>query len=450
MANVIKIKKGLDINLKGKPSEVDVPVSMGTVFGVVPDHYPGFVPKLSIKAGDRVKAGTPILYHKSFPQLVVTAPVSGEVVEVRRGLKRKIMSIDIKADATIEYEHFDNANVSSMSAEEVKALLLKSGMLALVRQRPYDYVINPEVTPRDIFVTAQMTAPLTPDVEYLVKGQEQYLQVAIDALAKLTTGSVYVGVKSGSALNLSNCKVYEVSGPHPAGNVGVLINHTVPVNKGETVWTLSATELLIIGRFLSTGKVDMTKKVAFVGPRMEKRGYADVIAGADINSLISDKLGSNTSDLRVIDGNVLTGTQVTEEYKYMSPYSNLITAMNEGADTHEMFGWALPGFGKFSMSRSFPTFLMGKNKEYDIDARIRGGQRAIIVSNEYDKVFPMDIYPEYLLKAIITFDIDKMENLGIYEVAPEDFALCEFVDTSKLEIQYIVRKGLDELYKEMH
>lgn len=450
MANVIKIKKGLDINLVGKASEVDIPVSMGEIFGVVPDHYPGFVPKLSIKVGDRVKAGTPVLYHKLFPQLVVTSPVSGEVVEIHRGEKRKILSINIKADATQEYEHFDVANVASMGADDLKALLLKSGMLALVRQRPYDYVVNPDVTPRDIFVTAQMTAPLTPDTEFVIKGQETYLQKGIDALAKLTSGSVYVGTKQGSALRLSNCKTYEVVGPHPSGNVGVLINHTAPVNKGETVWTLSATELVIIGRFLATGKVDMTKKIAFVGARMEKRGYANVLPGADIHTLVADKLGNNTDDLRIIDGDVLTGVQVIGDYKYLSPYSNLVTAINEGADTHEMFGWAMPGFGKFSMSHSFPAFLMGKNKEYDIDARIRGGQRAIIVSNEYDKVFPMDIYPEYLLKSIITFDIDKMESLGIYEVAPEDFALCEFVDTSKLEIQYIVRKGLDELFKEMN
>ncbi len=450
MANVIKIKKGLDINLKGKASEIDIPVSMGSTFGVVPDHYPGFIPKLSIKAGDRVKAGTPVLYHKLFPELKIASPVSGVVVEVHRGLKRKIESIEIKADASQEYEVFDVAKLPSMSATEVKKLLLASGMFALIRQRPYDYVANPNTTPRDIFVTAQMTAPLAPDMEYLIGDESKYLQVAIDALSKLTTGSIYVGVKRGSALKLSNCKVYEVDGPHPAGNVGVLINHTSPVNKGETVWTLSATELMIIGKFLATGRVDMTKKIAFVGSRMAKRGYAKVLAGAKIAALISDKLDNDNQTRRIIDGDVLTGAHVKDAYEYLSPYSNLVTAISEGDDTHEMFGWAAPGFGKFSMSRCFPSFLMGKSKEYDIDARLRGGERAIIVSNQYDKVFPMDIFPEYLIKAIIAFDIDKMENLGIYEVAPEDFALCEFVDTSKLELQYIVRKGLDELYKEVN
>lgn len=450
MANVIRIKKGLDVNLVGKAPEVDIPVSAGEIYGIVPDHYPGFVPKLAVKAGDRVKAGTPILFHKGAPELVVTSPVSGEVVEVRRGDKRKILSVEIKADSLQEYETFDIPSLASISAEEVRGLLLKSGLLALVRQRPYDYVVNPNIAPRDIFVTAQMTAPLTPDMEYLIGDEGKCLQTGIDVLAKLTMGKVYVGTKAGSNLRLNNCEVYEVVGPHPAGNVGVLINHTSPVNKGETVWTLSASELLLIGRFFSTGKVDMTKKVAFVGARMEKRGYAKVLPGADITALVADKLGNNLHDLRVIDGDVFTGRQVEGAYKFLSPYSNLVTAINEGADTHEMFGWALPGFGKFSMSRSFPTFLMSKSREYDIDARIRGGVRAMIVSNEYDKVFPMDIYPEYLLKAIIAFDIDKMESLGIYEVAPEDFALCEFVDTSKLELQYIVRKGLDELYKEMN
>ena len=449
MANVIRIKKGLDIKLKGAAPETDIRIAPGNSYGVVPDHYSGLVPKLAVRPGDRVLAGSPVLYDKNCPDLKVTSPVSGEVVEIHRGAKRMILSVEIKADATQEYQEYDVQGVESMDRIRILRLLESSGMLALIHRRPYDYVALPTTAPRDIFITANLTAPLSPEVDYVLQDDLNSLQIAIDALAKLTSGSVIVGVERGSKLTFSNCEVYEIEGAHPAGNVGVLINHTKPINKGDVVWTLSVTELALIGRFLRTGRVDMSKYIAFTGSRLATRGYAKVIPGCKILNLVGDKLESTPDNKRIIDGDPLTGRRVDEEYQYLSPYSNQITVIPEGDDVHEMFGWAVPGFNKFSMGRTYPSFLQ-KNKEYDIDARVRGGERAIIVSNEYDKVFPFDIYPEFLIKAIIAFDIDKMENLGIYEVAPEDFAVCEFVDTSKLDLQYIVRKGLDELYKEMN
>lgn len=449
MAKLIRIKKGLDLNIVGKPQNVKINSPESSTFGVVPDHYPGLYPKLEVRPGDRVMAGSPVLYHKTFPEVKITAPVSGEVIAVNRGAKRKILSVEIKPDANIEYASFETEGIVNKSKEEILNLLLSSGMFALIRQRPYDYVPNPRITPRDIFITANITAPLTPKAEVLLKDKFTDLQVAIDALAPLTSGSVYIAVPAGSDFKFNNCIQYEIAGPHPAGNLGVFINHVKPINKGETVWTASATELAIIGRFLRTGKVDFSKPVAAAGERLSTTGIMEVLPGSNVMELVSDKLDSDPSNKRVIDGDVLTGRKIDEEYKFLSPFSNVITAIPEGDDVHEMFGWAAPGFNKFSTSRTYPSFLM-PNKEYSMDARIKGSERAMIVSGEYDKVFPMDIYAEYLLRAVITFDIDKMENLGIYEVAPEDFALCEFVDTSKIEIQYLVRNALDLLYKEMN
>lgn len=448
MAKVIKIKKGLDINIVGKPQEVEVHAQPSTTYGVVPDHYPGLLPKLEVKVGDSVLAGTPVLFHKSFPEIKIVSPVSGKVIAINRGDKRKILSVEIAPEASIEYAPF-SVETKGKSREELLGLLLSSGMFALLRQRPYDYLPNPTIIPRDIFVTANVTAPLTPKAQALFGDRVEDMQAAIDLLAKLTTGKVYVGIPAGSGFKLSNCEVVEVTGPHPAGNVGVLINHTAPVNKGDTVWTVSASELVIIGKFLRTGKTDFSKKVGIAGECVATRGIANVICGANVAELVKDKLVNDSAKKRIIDGDVLTGTMLTDEYTFMSPFSKVISVIPEGDDTHEMFGWAAPGFNKYSVSRSYPAFLMGK-KEFSFDTRIRGGRRALIVSGEYDKVFPMDIYPEYLVRAIVSFDIDKMEERGIYEVAPEDFALCEFVDTSKLELQYLVRRALDMLYKEMN
>lgn len=450
MANVIKIKKGLDINLAGKAPKVEVQVGEVRSYGVVPDFFPGFVPRLEVQVGDRVQAGSALVYHKDCPKLKLTAPVSGEVVDVKRGAKRKILYIEIKPDITIEYKNFDVKGIAQKSTEELIMLLGESGFLSLFRNRPYDRVINPNITPRDIYITAYQSAPLEGDALELIGEDQQYLQGAVDLLSRLTIGRVHISTKAGSGLKLTNCEIHEVDGPHPAGNASVVINKTRPINKGENVWVMGITELALLGRFLATGRVDLRHKVVFAGSRMESAGYAEVIAGADIMELCSAKLDKNHGNVRLIDGNPLTGTQVLEDRRHMSPFHSLITAIPEGDDVHEMFGWASLSPKRFSVNRAYPSAFLGKSRAYDIDARLKGGPRAIIVSNEYDKVFPMDIFPEQLIKSIIAFDIDKMEALGIYEVAPEDFALCEFVDTSKLELQYIVRKGLDQLYKEFN
>ncbi len=448
MVNVIKIKKGLDINLKGKASEVLLEGKVSASYAIVPDYFSGIVPKVVAKVGDKVKAGSVLMIDKNRPEIKFVSPVSGEVTAVNRGEKRKVLSIVVKPDAKIAYEDFGKKNVASLNADQVKEILLNGGMWPFIKQRPYDIVATPSDSPRDIFVTAFNSAPLAPNFDFIVKGQEADLQTGLDALAKMTQGKVYVGVKAGFGSKLNGVEVVGFEGPHPAGNVGVQINHIKPVNKGEVVWTVNATDVILMGRLFNKGISDFSRLVAITGSETTERGYVKAIAGCTIASLLSGRV-LDSGHVRMISGNVLTGTKVSMD-SYLGTYDCQVTVIPEGDDVNEFFGWAVPGFGKYSVSHSYLTWLTGKGKEYVLDARIKGGKRAMIMSNEYDKVFPMNIMPEYLLKAIIAFDIDKMENLGIYEVAPEDFALCEFVDTSKIELQQIVRNGLNLLYKEMN
>lgn len=451
MANAISIKRGLTLNLKGKaPESLLDGTRQGKTYAVVPDDFVGLTPKVAVHPGERVLAGDPILWHKACPELKLTSPVSGEVIAVNRGAKRKVLSIEIRPDEQQQYKGFDTTAARGGSREAILDLLLESGLFAFIKQRPYDRIANPAVEPRDIFVTANFTAPLAPNFDFLVRGREDELQLALDALARLTSGRVYLGVRPGSLTNVRGVERVEVSGPHPAGLVGVLINNLKPINKDEVVWTLKATDLLIIGRLLKLGHVDYTRTIALTGSEAKELGYINILPGARLEDVLSGRLGRKQEHTRIIDGDVFTGVRVDAEHEFLSLQSDQITIIPEGDDVHDMFGWALPGFGKFSMSRSFFSWLAPKSKEYVLDARLQGGVRAMIMSGEYDRVFPMDIYPEFLLKSIIAFNITDMENRGIYEVAPEDFSVCEFVDTSKMPLQQIVRQGLDELYKEMN
>ncbi len=451
MAKLIKIKKGLTLNLKGKaPEEMLANARLSSTYALVPDDFEGVIPKVLVKPGEKVLAGTPLMFHKSFPEMKFTSPVSGEVVGVNRGAKRKVLSIEVRPDANTEYQTYNVSNAASLDAEATKALLLESGMWGFIKQRPYDMVANPHEAPRDIFITANFTAPLAPKFDFLLQGEEAAFELALKAIAKLTSGKVYLGIAPGSKVNAQGVELITMDGPHPAGNVGVMINKVAPINRNETVWTLKATDLIVIGRFLQTGKTDFTRKIALTGSDAKEHGYINMVPGCNIFSALDGRLTIKNDHERVIAGNVLTGKKMTADAPFISLDTDQITVIPEGDDVDEFFGWATPGFGKYSFSRSYFSWLGGKNKEYEFDARVKGGERAMIMSSEYHRVFPMDIYPEFLLKAIIAFDITKMENLGIYEVAPEDFALCEFVDTSKIELQRIVRQGLNELYKEMN
>lgn len=448
MANLIKLRKGLDINLKGKAAAEVVAVKEPGFYALCPDDFTGVTPKVVVKEQEYVMAGGPLFIDKNHPEVQFVSPVSGVVTSVERGARRKVLSITVEAAQEQDYEEFGKEDVSKMDAVSVKAALLKSGMFAFIKQRPYDIVADPTVAPRAIFVSAFDTNPLAPDFELALKGEEVNFQTGLDALAKIakTYLSISVNQKAAALTQAKNVTLTVFDGPHPAGNVGVQINNIAPINKGETVWTIDPQAVIFIGRLFNTGHVDLTRLVAVTGSEVKKPSYCKLKVGALLTNVFAGNV-STDKNLRYISGNVLTGKQITAN-GFLGAFHSQVTVIPEGDDVHEMLGWIMPRFDQFSTSHSYFSWLMGK-KEYTLDARVKGGERHMIMSNEYDRVLPMDIMPEYLIKAIIAGDIDRMEALGIYEVAPEDFALCEFVCSSKMELQRIVREGLDMLRREM-
>lgn len=448
MANLIKLRKGLDINLKGKAAAEVVAVKEPGFYALCPDDFTGVTPKVVVKEQEYVMAGGPLFIDKNHPEVQFVSPVSGVVTSVERGARRKVLSITVEAAQEQDYEEFGKEDVSKMDAVSVKAALLKSGMLAFIKQRPYDIVADLTVAPRAIFVSAFDTNPLAPDFELALKGEEANFQTGLDALAKIakTYLSISVNQKAAALTQAKNVTLTVFDGPHPAGNVGVQINNIAPINKGETVWTIDPQAVIFIGRLFNTGHVDLTRLVAVTGSEVKKPSYCKLKVGALLTNVFAGNV-STDKNLRYISGNALTGKQITAN-GFLGAFHSQVTVIPEGDDVHEMLGWIMPRFDQFSTSHSYFSWLMGK-KEYTLDARVKGGERHMIMSNEYDRVLPMDIMPEYLIKAIIAGDIDRMEALGIYEVAPEDFALCEFVCSSKMELQRIVREGLDMLRREM-
>ena len=425
MANVIKLRKGLDINLKGKAAETYTTVKELGFYALVPDDFPGVTPKVVVKEQEYVMAGGPLFIDKY-----------------------QVLNIVVEAATEQDYEEFGKKNVATMDAEAVKNALLEAGLFAFIRQRPYDIIADPTVTPKGIFVSAFDTNPLAPDFEFALKGEEANFQTGLDALAKLAKTYLSISVKQNAAAltQAKNVTITAFDGPNPAGNVGVQINHLDPVSKGETVWTIDPQAVIFIGRLFNTGRVDFTRTVAVTGSEVLKPAYCKLQVGALLTNVFAGNV-TKDKDLRYISGNVLTGKQVSPN-GFLGAFHSQLTVIPEGDDIHEMLGWIMPRFNQFSANRSYFSWLMGK-KEYTLDARVKGGERHMIMSGEYDKVLPMDILPEFLIKAIIAGDIDRMEALGIYEVAPEDFALCEFVCSSKMELQRIVRAGLDMLRAEM-
>ena len=448
MANVIKLRKGLDINLKGKATAEYAKVKEPGFYALVPDDFPGVTPKVVVKEQEYVMAGGPLFIDKNHPEVKFVSPVSGVVTSVERGARRKVLNIVVEAAQEQDYEEFGKKNVSQLSSEEVMKALLEAGLFAFMRQRPYDVVADPTVAPRAIFVSAFDSNPLAPRFEFALIGEETNFQTGLDALAKIAKTYLGISVKQKAAAltQAKNVTLTAFDGPHPAGNVGVQINNVAPVSKGETVWTIDPQAVIFIGRLFNTGRVDLTRTVAVTGSEVLKPKYYKLRVGALLTNVFMGNVNPFTT-LRYISGNPLTGKQVTAN-GFLGAFDSQLTVIPEGAEIHEMLGFIMPRFNQFSMNHSYFSWLMGK-KAYTIDARIKGGERHMIMSNEYDSVFPMDILPEFLIKAIIAGDIDRMEALGIYEVAPEDFALCEFVDSSKLELQHIVRTGLNALREEM-
>ncbi|MBQ4042118.1 MAG: Na(+)-translocating NADH-quinone reductase subunit A [Prevotella sp.] len=447
MTKIVKLHRGLDIRLAGVAKKEKIAIKSGNVYALQPDDFEGVKPKVVVKEGDKVKAGDALFVNKAYPEVKFASPVSGTVTLIERGERRKVLSVQVEADAKQEYVDFGKKDVSKLSADDVKASLLEAGLFGYINQLPYAISTNPTTAPKAIFVSALRDMPLAGDFEFEVKGQEADFQTGLEALSKIA--KVYVGVGKDSQLVPVNVNVpveYVVfSGKCPAGNVGVQVNHLDPVNKGEVVWTVDPTAVLFFGRLFNTGKVNLTRTLALAGSEVENPAYFDALVGSQV---ILNELVKADKTLRIIAGNPLTGKPQTGATVVVGAHCSEITVIPEGDHADEIFGWIMPRFKQFSVSRSYFSWLFPKKDGYVLDARVKGGERHMIMSGEYDKVLPMDIYGEFLIKAIIAQDIDKMEALGIYEVSPEDFALAEFVDSSKLELQKIVREGLNMLRKE--
>ncbi|MCH5326898.1 MAG: Na(+)-translocating NADH-quinone reductase subunit A [Duncaniella sp.] len=446
MRKAINLTKGLNLNLRGgltdvQPAATVVPQRVA----VTPADFPGFTPKLEVAEGDAVVQGQPLMHDKTYTDIKLTAPTGGVVESIVRGERRRIERVIIRTSAEQTAPTIIKAN--SGNASSVASALKASGLWAMMRQRPYDIVPDPTQTPRDIFVTAMDTAPLALNPATVVAGKTAQIEAGVAALAQLTSGRIYIGVAANSDFpDIKGCEIVEFTPLHPAGNAGIQAANICPVNKGETVWTLDITTLAAIGSLMLSGVADMTVAVAVTGAEVERPQVVTTCPGADIADIVKGNIKASDIHLRYIAGNVLTGIPEGLDGYLRYPYRQ-VTVIPEGDDADEFMGWASLSPSKMSVSRSFLGKFLGR--KFNPDARINGGRRAMIMSEVYDRYLPMDILPEQLIKAIGAHDIDKMEALGIYEVAPEDFALAEYADPSKIELQKIVREGLDYLRREV-
>jgi len=451
MSNNIVLKKGLCVPVSGAPAPfVSRPV-LPAVVAVQPDDFKGLKPRLLVKEGDRVLAGSPVLSDKTNPDILITSPVSGTVKEVVRGDKRKLLAVLVETDTVQEFFDFGTSDPAALSADEIKTLLLKSGLWVSLIQRPYGIVADPAAAPKGIFVSTFSTAPLAPCSKFAYADQLDAMQAAIDALGKLAPVHVSYCAKCGEEFTrLKGCSLYSVKGKHPAGNVGVQISHISPIKKGETVWTIGPAQLIAVGKLLRKGRVELRRKVAVTGPMAIEPSFVETVPGMPMSCLAPN--GACAEGVRVISGDILTGRNAGAA-GYLGWFDNQVTLVREGTE-EEWFGWARPfRFNQYSADHSYFNWclkpFMGKRR-YDMDTNLHGGPRAFVMSDSYyAKVLPMDIYPLYLTKACLAGDIDKMEKFGIYEVLPEDLALCEFIDPSKNNIQGIISDGIDLMLKEM-
>ena len=448
MTQVIKIKQGLDIKLKGK-AEHAVSCPESESFALQPTDFTGLTPRLLVQEGDHVKVGTPLFCDKGDERIRFTAPVSGTVSEIRRGAKRLLQAVVVQSDKQFETQDFE---IGAPTKKSIKQSLLETGLWPMIRQRPYGTIAKPDDQAKAFFVSAFDTAPLAPDMDFLAEHFPDSLQKGLEVLSILSDNKLHLCVhaektKSEVLLKAKNVVLHTFSGPHPSGNVGTQINRICPINKGDIVWHCGLPEVINIGHFFRTGRLDFSRLYATAGTGLLHPQYCKTQLGASVAALTEGNLKDDHQ--RLISGNVLTGQAVAAN-GFIGFYHNMLTAIPEGDNRQELLGWIWPGFKKFSVSRTFPSGFIPNalQPDFELDTNLHGEERAFVMTGEFEKVFPFDIYPLQLIKACLVGNLDLMENLGIYEVEPENFALCEFIDTSKTDIQAIIRKGLELARKE--
>ena len=451
MSKEIRLKKGLTINLLGDADKVYAsvkPAKRSNRYVVKPTDFHGLTPKLKVKIGDKVKAGSSLFFDKYNNKVNFCSPVSGEIIDIIRGEKRRILEVVVKADPEVVYEDFTTSSARDLSREQIIDGMLKGGVWPFIRQKPYDIIANPIDIPKAIFISTFKSAPLSIDNDFALYGMDDLFQKGLDYIIKLTKGKTHLNIDGNTNVSkvftaAKGVEINNISGPHPSGNVGIQIHHIDPINKGEVVWYLEPQDVISIARLFTEGRYDVSRIVALCGPQVYKPRYHRIIAGVSVSNLLLDNL--KEGDNRIISGDIFTGSRINLAGN-LGFYDSIVTVIEEGKK-QEFLGWMMPGLDKFSASKTFLSWL-SPNKNYELNANMHGEERAYVMTGEYEKVLPMDIYPTHLIKAIMIGDIERMENLGIYEVSPEDLALCEFVCTSKIEVQSIIRHGLDLVRKE--
>ena len=448
MGKNVKIKRGMDIPLEGKPSTHIHAISSSTTFALKPTDFKGLVPKLRIKQGEEVSVGDCLFTDKKNDKICFTSPVSGEIAEIVRGDRRAITAVKILADSSdYKYKEFDTKGYSSKNADDIKSILLESGLWPFITQRPYGVIADTDVSPKSIHVSGFDSSPLAADLGVSLRGQEASIEVGFEILNKLCEGGVHLNLhaKKDNTIyqNIKGVKVSYFEGPHPSGLVGVQINNVDPINKGDIVWTIKPQHVAFIGKLFSTGKLDLEQNIVIAGSEVNEPAYYTTRIGASVNSLMKDNYKSD--NVRVISGNVLTGKKI-EKDGYLGFFDNQITVIPEG-DHYEMLGWLFPSYARPTLSSTLPLSKFLK-KSFSVNTNPHGEPRAYVVTGQYEKVLPMNIMPQQLIKAVMAKDLELMENLGIYEVIEEDVALCEFVCTSKINVQQVLSEGLELMAEE--
>ena len=485
MPDTITIRKGLDIPISGAAELRLTDARSITTYAVKPTDFVGLTPHLVVEEGDVVQAGDALFVDKHDERILFTSPVNGHVKAIVRGEKRKLLEVVVEADfkSTSSTGSDCKSSPTTMHADEIKEAMLQCGLWTMLRQRPFGTVANPDDKPKTIFVSAFDSAPLAPDYDFALQGKETFFAKGLEALGKLTDGKVHICFRPNQKLaeqfsirnsqlttsNASHFSIHFIKGPHPSGSIGTQIAHIDPINKGEVVWTMNPQDVAVLGELVTTGNYNPEKVIAIAGPNIKNPHYYRVKAGACLSEIIKGQLLNNNYPKidaddsakanRVISGDILSGTQIAVE-GFIGAYDDLVSILPEG-DYYDFMGWMMPGLRKYSFSRTFLSGFMPKStfkplgielprfeSLWKYDTNTHGDERPLVFTGNFERVFPFDIYPTQLIKACIIGDIELMENLGIYEVEPEDFALCEFIDTSKTDIQAIVREALEKLRKE--
>ncbi|MAQ47758.1 MAG: NADH:ubiquinone reductase (Na(+)-transporting) subunit A [Flavobacteriales bacterium] len=444
----VKISKGADIKLKGSADRVYANVANSKYYAIKPSDFHLLTPKMVVKVGDYVEAGDILFYDKNLEVIKFTSPVSGSVIDIVRGAKRKILEVVIEAETDIKYKQFEIGDLANLNKQQIIDHMLNAGLWPLIRQRPFATIANPMESPKAIFISGFDSSPLAPDNDFIFHGDDYLFQLGLDLITQICDGTTHLNLDGNSNpakvfRTAKGVQINHVFGPHPAGNVGVQIHHIDPINKGDVVWYLTPQDILTIAKFFKDGRYDASKIIALTGAKVKKPRYYRVIQGTSIAPIVADN--THEGEKRFITGNVLTGERINAD-GYLGFYDFQISVITEG-NYSEFFGWLLPGFHKYSLSRTFFSWLNSKH-EYDLDSNNHGEERAYVVTGQYESYMPIDIFPVQLIKAILIEDIELMENLGIYEVDTEDFALCEYACTSKIPVQSIIRRGLDIIKKE--